>query len=71
MRVTAERKKRALELLRHGNISRLSPEAQVAYTLSLLVSDDDGRINKVTLELANSDPAMRSIAGELLRKVHS
>ena len=71
MTLTPEKRRRTLLLLRNGNVSRLAPDAALTYTVGLVVADEEGIVRRPDVERALADPAIVSIARELLRRARS
>lgn len=61
-------RRRAMLLLQHGSVSRLDPEARIVYAVSLVIADGEGCVDRAALATAATDPALRAIAKELLRR---
>lgn len=69
--LTKEKRRRALLLLRNGNVSRLGPEAALIYTVGLVIADEDGIVRKPDVDRALEDPAIVATARELLRRARA
>ncbi len=66
--LSPSKRKRALDLLRHGNVSRLDAEAQLVYAVGLIICDDEGHINEHRLHVALNDRATCVEAAGLLKR---
>ena len=71
MIVTRERRRRALTLIRHSNVSRLSADAALVLVVGMLIADDEGHIDRQTLAAAAQDSDTCAVAAELLRQATS